>query len=165
MLMKKNGLFSLLILSCLAAAAQDIPRPNIKAPAGLQVNSFTGNLFYQLNELSIRGKGFSVFSSFYYNTAADTINYGYGKGWSFYYHMLYTLQGDTAIIQHGDTKKDTFLFQNNVWRSPVGVFDTLIKTGSQFTLETKNKTRYIFADPVTKRITTQTDANGNSLSF
>ena len=65
------------------------PSKHTSAPKGLAVNSFTGNLFYQRNEMSLRGTGLRIYLSFYYNAATDTLDYGYGKGWSFYYNSFY----------------------------------------------------------------------------
>ncbi|MBD2700492.1 hypothetical protein IC229_07590 [Spirosoma sp. BT702] len=149
----------------LLAEAQTIPRPNIAAPQGLAVNSYTGNLFVQRNEQSLRGTGYRIYQSFYYNAAQDTLNYGYGHGWSFYYNIFYQEAASQVIIYRADAKKDTFLLSGNTYHSPAGVFDVLTKTGSQFTLTMKDGQQYIFADASHKKITRMQDANGNFVTI
>ena len=159
--MKKYTYLIGLILSLVKPVyGQTIPRPSIPAPAGLAVNSYTGNLFLQRNEQSLRGT-YRIYQSFYYNTAQDTLNYGYGNGWSFYYNVFYREMGDKVIIQRADAKKDTFLLRAGTYQSPVGVYDILTKSGSQFILTSKRGEQHIFADATHKKVTRMQDANGN----
>lgn len=163
--MKKNILYTILFtLNTLVVFAQNVPHPNIPAPKGLQVNSFTGNLFFQRNEQSLRGTGYRVYQSFYYNAATDTADYGYGHGWSFYYNSFYIEKNDTLIIQHSDAKKDTFLLVSGSYKSPVGVYDVLTKTGAVYTLTSKDGKKQLFENPAHKKITRITDPNGNFIT-
>ncbi len=157
----KKLLIYILFLLPVFAFGQNIPRPNIPAPHGLAVNSYTGNLFYQRNEMSLRGTGYRVYQSFYYNAATDTLDYGYGHGWSFYYNIFYIETANSIIIQHSDAKKDTFLLSGGVYVSPTGVFETLTKAGGVVTLKSKDGRQQIFGDATHKKITSMTDANGN----
>lgn len=149
----------------LGVKAQNTPKPNIPAPQGLAVNSLTGNLFYQRNEQSLRGTGYRVYQTFYYNAAQDTLNYGYGHGWSFYYNSFYKVRKDTVIIQHADARKDVFVLKNGKYLSPAGVFDVLTKNGLVYTLRSKDGQLQVFADTTHKKLTRMEDANGNFISI
>jgi YD repeat-containing protein len=155
----------LFVLLSIVAEGQNIPRPNIPAPQGLAVNSFTGNLFMMRNEQSLRGTGYRIYQSFYYNAALDSLNYGYGHGWSFYYHTFYVERADTVEIHRSGGRKDVFVFNSGAYRSPAGVFEVLTKSGSQFTLTAKDGEKHIFADATHKKITRMEDTNGNSVVF
>jgi RHS repeat-associated protein len=145
--------------------AQKTVVPNIPAPQGMAVNTYTGNLFFQRNEQSLRGTDFRIYQSFYYNAAVDTLNYGYGHGWSFYYNIHYREVADSIIIYHADANKDVFLFRNGLYKSAMGIFDVLTKTGNQLILKSKDGTRHIFADPSHKKITRIEDKNNNYVNI
>ncbi|MDH4460967.1 MAG: RHS repeat-associated core domain-containing protein, partial [Flectobacillus sp.] len=145
--------------------AQKTIVPNIPAPQGMAVNTYTGNLFFQRNEQSLRGTGFRIYQSFYYNAAVDTLNYGYGHGWSFYYNIYYREVADSIIIYHADTNKDVYLFRNGSYKSPLGIFDVLTKTGNQLILKSKDGTKHIFADPSHKKVTRIEDKNNNYVNI
>jgi RHS repeat-associated protein len=163
----KNKFIIIFLLSLVffKTNAQSIPRPNIPAPKGFSVNSFTGNVFYQRTDLTLRGTDFPLYGTFYYNAVQDSLDYGYGNGWSFYYNVFYKESNDTLIIQHSDAKKDTFRLVNGVYNSPTGIYDTLIKTGNTFTLRSKEGIEHIFADPVYKKLTGMSNRNGNSVGL
>lgn len=158
-------LIFIFVLFSLGAEAQNTPKPNVPAPQGLSVNSFTGNLFYQRNEQSLRGTGFRIYQTFYYNAAQDTINYGYGHGWSFYYNSFYKESKDTVIIQHADARKDIFLLKNGTYIAPIGVFDVLTKNGNTFSLRAKDGQVRTFGDASHKKLTRIEDANGNFIAI
>lgn len=162
--MKKLFIFLSASVIIAQAAAQNIPRPNIPAPKGFSVNSFTGNLLYQRTDVTLRGVGFPLYATFYYNAVQDTLDYGYGKGWSFYYHAFYKEAGDTLIIQKNDAKKDTFRLVNGSYRAPIGIFDTLYKTGTVVVLKTKENLEYVFADATHKKLTGMRNLNGNTVN-
>jgi hypothetical protein len=166
MCMKNKLIIIFLLWLCFSETkAQSIPRPNIPAPKGFSVNSFTGNVFYQRTDLTLRGTGFPLYGTFYYNAVQDSLDYGYGNGWSFYYNVFYKESNDTLIIQHSDAKKDTFRLMNGVYKSPTGIYDTLIKSGNTFTLRSKEGIEHIFADPVYKKLTGMSNRNGNSVGL
>jgi RHS repeat-associated protein len=162
--MKKRLLILLSFFATLMVMGQNIPRPNIEGPKGFTVNSFTGNLFYQRTDLTLRGTGFPLYSTFYYNAVQDTLDYGYGTGWSFYYHALYKELGDTLVIQRSDAKKDSFRLVNGVYKSPTGVYDSLYKTGATVILKSKDGLEHIFADATHKKLTGLRNRNGNFVS-
>lgn len=166
MFMKKNFVVMVCLWLCFTQTnAQSIPRPNIPAPKGFSVNSFTGNVFYQRTDLTLRGTGFPLYGTFYYNSVQDTLDYGYGNGWSFYYNEFYKESNDTLIIQHSDAKKDSFRLVNGAYKSPIGIYDTLIKSGTTFILRGKDGMEHIFADPVYKKLTGINNRNGNSVAI
>ncbi|MEA5429213.1 RHS repeat-associated core domain-containing protein, partial [Arcicella lustrica] len=166
----KKLLFYLYFITVLATVsisvkAQKTITPNIPAPQGLAVNTYTGNLFFQRNEQSLRGTGYRIYQSFYYNAATDTLNYGYGRGWSFYYNIFYRESGDSVIIYHADAKKDVFLLQNGIYKSPTGIYDVLTKSGTQITLTAKDGSKHIFAESSHKKVTRIQDKNNNYVSI
>lgn len=157
-------LIGILTFLSVVAWGQTIPRPNIAAPQGLAVNSFTGNLFYQRNEQSLRGS-YRIYQTFYYNAAQDTLNYGYGHGWSFYYNVFYKESADTVTIQRADGQKDIFLLRAGIYQSAAGLYDALVKNGSQFILTSKNGEKHFFADATHKKLTRIQDTNGNFINI
>ena len=72
--------WALLIGGIFAASAQNVIRPKIACPNGIYVNSYNGVLFYQRSDLRIPNRGLPLEAVFYYNSSANTTNYGYGNG-------------------------------------------------------------------------------------
>lgn len=107
--------------------AQNINKPNISGPAGLKVNSFSGSLFYQRNDLMIPGRGLSIDLTFYYNSSTTAIDFGFGPGWSNTYSMKCTPDSNKVIIRREDGRKDVYLNNGSAYVAPIGIFDTLVK--------------------------------------
>ena len=57
----------LFLLAAENCFAQNLTKPNIVGHAGIKVNSFTGNKFYQRSDLFIPGRGLSLNITFTYN--------------------------------------------------------------------------------------------------
>lgn len=164
--MSRITLLILIVLTgCVTLRAQNVPRPNIPAPKGFTVNSYSGNIFYQRTDLTLRGVGFPLYATFYYNAVADTADYGYGKGWGFYYGAFYRDSANMVIIEHNDAKKDTFRLSGAAYISPTGVFDTLLKSGNIYTLRDKEGVEQVFGDPSHKKLTGIKDRNGNHIAI
>ncbi|HAA20858.1 MAG TPA: hypothetical protein DCP28_19650, partial [Cytophagales bacterium] len=118
-----------IVVGCMAlplsGRGQNIARPNIDGPAGMQVNSFTGNLFLPRTDFYVAGTGLPLDASFAYNSARDTLNVGFGLGWTFQYHISYANRGSAVDILHADGRVDTYALQNGNYIPPIGVFDRL----------------------------------------
>lgn len=149
------------------STAQNLTRPNIEGPVGLQVNSYTGNLFYQRTDLVVPGRGLSVDLSFSYNSNDRRTNYGFGYGWSFIYNLSYKDSAGGVLIYRSDGRKDYFAPNGGRdFISPKGIFDVLTRGQTfQLTLTSKDGTRYTFENPSHKKLSRIADRNGNLLQF
>lgn len=147
---------------------QNIVRPNIEGPAGLQVNTFTGSLFYQRTDMVIPGRGLSINLSFSYNSADRALDFGFGYGWTFSYHQFYIKDSTTGSIRlyREDGRKDHYEKKGGVLTLPVGIFDQLVEyeTG-KYRYRTKNGTQYFFENPAHQKLTRIRDRNGNEITL
>ncbi len=147
-----------------SAYAQNMPRPMIDGPYGLSVNSYTGSVLYQRTDMEVPGRGMPTVIGFSYSTANDTVNRGFGKGWTFDYHYAYEVKGDSLWIMHPDGKLDLYRGPvGNIYTPPVGVFDSLKQEGGSLVLRKKNGMRYFFENATHKRLTKISDLNGNTV--
>lgn len=145
------------LFSSLLADSQNTNKPNIPGPAGLQVNSFSGGLFYQRTDLYIPGRGLSIDLTFYYNSATTAIDLGYGPGWSMTYSMVCKPDSNIVVIRRANGRKDIFMKSGSVYIAPTGIFDTLIKyQPGKFKLTTKTVINYFFNDSAYHRRTSIT---------
>lgn len=144
--------------------AQNVIRPKIACPNDIWVNSYNGVLFYQRADLSIPNRNMPLEAVFYYNSSSNTVNYGYGNGWSLGYEYRYIVDSLGIIIETGDGRQD--LYRGTNLEAPAGVFSTLSELPSGgYVLTTKEGIVYTFADTVSKRITQLRDRNNNILNF
>jgi RHS repeat-associated protein len=71
-----------------------------------------------------------------------------GIGWSHSYMITLAEDADSqkpgAYVKWGDGGIDFYGFEANVYKAPIGVYDTLSKSGDTFTLTRKDQTRYTF---------------------
>ncbi|MBX3253667.1 MAG: RHS repeat protein [Chitinophagaceae bacterium] len=145
---------------------QNIVRPNIEGPAGLQVNTFTGSLFYQRTDMFIPGRGLSIDLSFSYNSADRAFDPGFGYGWTCSYHQFYIKDSATGSIRlyREDGRKDLYEKKGAVFTPPVGIFDQLVEyeTG-KYRYRTKSGTQYFFENPSHQKLTRIRDRNGNEI--
>src|ERR1044071_8559451 len=89
----KCVLTMIILISSITTFAQNINVPIKGGPMGLNVNTSTGNLFLQRNDLIIPCR-MAIEATFYYNGFGYSENTGYGNGWSFNYSTRY--KKDTA---------------------------------------------------------------------
>ncbi|WP_315823254.1 DUF6531 domain-containing protein [Paraflavitalea speifideaquila] len=146
------GRLLLLLLTLLTALqvafSQNITRPNFSGPGGLQVNSYTGGLFYQRTDLQIPGPGISLDLSFAYNSADRAKDDGYGYGWTFRYNLGYTSDSSGLTFRKGDGRRDRYVLYEIAYLAPKGVFDVLLQYApGKYKLVTKDNTEYYFDDP------------------
>ena len=157
------AVFTLLCSVCiLSVNAQNIIRPKIAGPNGLWVNSYNGVLFFGQTDMETQNSAMPMQLRFYYNSSAKDTNYGYGLGFSVGYEMRYEIDSlNNVIIETGDGRKDTFTRFGDDFESPAGVFSKLTYSGGKYVLTEKTGETYEFADANHKRLTAQTDRNGN----
>ncbi len=163
----------LLLLACLMGTllvqGQNITRPNIQGPSGLEVNSFTGNLFFQRTDLYLPGPGMPIDLSFSYNSYRDSLDWGYGAGWTFSYHYRYypdTAGSPNLIVERPDGRRDLYTFNGSGYDAPTGIFDTWTETApGEYLLESKYGVQMLFEDASHQRITRMREPNGNELTF
>lgn len=159
-------LFIILLSISNSAIGQFETRPMIQGPQNLQVNSYTGNLFYQRNDLFIPGLGSLIEINFSYNSSLDSLNFGYGFGWTFNYNLQYHFDSLDVIVLGKDGKRDTFQFDGSKYVAPAGVHDTLFEYQSnQFKLRNKFGLEYFFENATHKKLTKILEPNGNTLDI
>lgn len=165
--MKAVGLSLLFVQAfLLPAAAQNITRPNIQGPSGLQVNSFTGSLFYQRTDLFVPGRGLSLDISFTYSSSNRAADWGYGYGWTFNYNRFYAATDTSVTFYNPDGRRDVYRKSGTAYIAPVGVFDKVINYATgKFQLVTKDGTVYYFDDATHKKLTGITERNNNQFSL
>jgi YD repeat-containing protein len=145
-------------------------KPNEPGPwSSLQINTYTGNLFYQRNDLNIPTRGEIQLSiDFWYNSLMKDMDDGYGKGWSFSFGMYYTNQEDQFTVYREEGQEDVFTWDVAVemWAPPAGVYDELTEYESgKYLLRTKYGIRYYFDDNSHKKLTGIIDRNGNTITL
>lgn len=167
--MKKQILLTTLVffLAFLSSLrAQNNTRPNIFLPAAtaMQVNSYSGSLFYERQDLFIPGRGLDIDIAFSYNSTLDTFDWGYGFGWTHTYNMNYFQKADTFTLMKSDGRRDVFVRNGGNFIASVGVFDKLEEyEPGKLRLTSKSGMRYFFDDAAHKRLTKMEDRNGNTM--
>lgn len=166
----KNIYLSILFLCTLLGgglAQTNITKPSIDGANGVQVNTYTGALFYQRSDLRIPGRGLSLDVVFSYNSAARGKDWGYGRGWTFSYNMAYYPDSASIVIQQMDGRKNRYFLNNNGGYSrPAGVFDSLEQyQPGKFRLLMNDGTKYFFDNGIHKKLTKVEDRNGNGLTL
>ncbi len=142
--------------------AQNTSKPNIVGPAGIEVNSYTGNMFYERGDLLIPGFGTDLEITFAYNSQKTALNHGYGNGWTFTYNLLYETQGSDIVIRRDDGRKDLFKWNGSAYDPPTGIFDILEEyQPNKFRLSFRSGLRFYFDDAGHKRLTAIEDPDGN----
>ncbi|MCO5284858.1 MAG: T9SS type A sorting domain-containing protein [Chitinophagaceae bacterium] len=157
-----------LLFTGLTIEAQNVNIPNTDGPMGLQVNSYTGNLFFERLDFAIPDEGLDIAINFYYNSYNLGINRGFGNGWGFEYDMHYrTDSANRVIVEWGSGREDEYTpTGGGNYQSPVGFYSVLkeYETG-KFSLTEKNGLTYLFEDNTHKGLTKITDLNGNFISL
>lgn len=158
------ALILLLALSALAPA-QNIIRPKIECPNNIYVNAYNGVLFTQRTDMSMPTRGGRLTLAFYYNSIYNTVDYGYGHGWTLGIEMRYILDSTGVTIEQGNGRQDRFARYGSRFVTPAGLFSTLSKNGTTYQLLEKDGTRYIFDDTLSKCATQIIDRNNNAISL
>lgn len=157
-----------LIFTGITANAQNINIPNRTGPMGLEVNSYTGNLFYDRMDIAIPGVELNMMVGFSYNSYNFDINRGFGNGWSFEYDVHYiTDTANNIIVTWGDGSRVTYRpLGNGNYQSPTGYFSVLKEyAAGKFSITQTNGLQYLFEDATIKMLTKIQTPNGNFTSI
>ncbi len=148
-------------------AQKNITKPNVPGPNDVSVNTYTGGLFYQRQDLMIPGRGLSIDLTFSYNTVSRERDWGLGRGWTFNYNMAYSFDSLDVVIEHMDGSRNRYLPNGSGgWYCPSGVFDSLEQyQPDQFVLTQKDGMRYYFDEVSHRKLTRLEDRNGNTISL
>jgi len=163
-----KGITSILLLFMVLTNifAQDHIRPKVSVFNNIEVNTFNGNLIYTRQDMLVKGN-IPINISFYYNSVNDTVDFGYGLGWYFNYglHYYFDSANNFVLIRNGG-REDVYTHSGNQYLPPVGIYDQLLEyEPAKFKLTTKDGTKYFFANPSHKKLTSITDLNGNSINL
>ena len=149
--------------------AQNIPRRNVQGPEGIEVNSYTGNLFLQRTDMIIPAQGIDIDITFFYNVKLKNEDRGYGRGWTHTYDISHDfINGnlDSAEIYTSDGRKDIYANINGSLISPVGIFNRMEEYQSDmFRLTSKYGIEYYFENPAHRKVTRIVEPNGNTVTL
>ena len=127
------------------SAQKNITKSNIIGPNGLEVNSYSGSLFYDRQDFVIPGQGLSLDVTFVFNSSKRNKNRGFGNGWTFAYNMLYSFEGNNILVERSDGREDLFTPDSGGYKSEPGSFDVWEEyQPGQFQLRSKDGTTYFF---------------------
>lgn len=149
-------------------AAQNINTPNKRGPLGVQVNTYSGNVFIPRTDIRIPARAFDLNITFNYNSFLFDSSTAFGNGWSFNYDIRYrkdTLGG--VVIGWGDGREDVYTKkEGGGYKSPRGFFSSVSGYDVyKFVLTEPDGTRYFFEDTTHKGLTKISEPNGNFISF
>lgn len=166
---KQRLTFALFLFLCFSLSLfgqKNVTKPNVQGPMGFKVNTYTGNLFYQRQDLFIPGRGLDVDFTFTYNSSKRNQDWGMGKGWTFMYNMAYELEGADVVVERMDGRKDHFAFNSGSYQAPAGLYDVLEQYEvGKYRIRMKDGTRYFFDNPAHRRLTKVEDRNGNAITL
>ena len=160
-------LSAVLLTAALPMQAQNIIRPKIAGPNGLWVNSYNGVLFFGQTDMETQNTQMPMQLRFYYNSSAQTVDYGYGLGFSLGYEMRYYFNEiDALVIETGDGRSDAYKRYGKEYEAPSGVFSTVEEYEySRFVLTEKTGEKYYFDDPKYGKLTSIVDRYGNKTTL
>jgi len=150
------------------SAATSFTRPNEPGPwPSIQVNTYTGNLFYQRSDLFIPTRGEIPLDIYFsYNSLKHQHDKGYGNGWSFSLGMYYKPVDNDIVIFREDGQEDIFTWDGVNYLPPTGVYDELTEyAAGQFVLKTKFGIKYYFDDNTHMHLTSIVDRNNNTITL
>lgn len=131
--------------------AQNNIKPNVKAPNGFEVNSFSGNLYHQRADMKMPALGIPMEIVFSFNNTRRVRNWGLGPGWTFTYNMVYVTDSLGIYIERADGKRDLFRKTGSTYIPPPGVFDVLTEyQAGKYKLQSKEGVSYFFDNAVHK---------------
>ncbi len=168
----RNRKTTALVAICLCmfitlAVGQNVNIPNKTGPMGLQVNTYTGNLFFTRIDLLIPSRGFSLDIAFNYNSFNFQQKGPFGNGWSNNYNIKYRndVEGNVTLMW-GDGREDYYTKTGSSFTGPTGFFTRLAAyQPGKLKLTEKDGTEFFFDDATHRRITAIKDLNGNMVRF
>jgi YD repeat-containing protein len=135
---------------------------------GVEVNTYSGNLFVKLPLFTIPSPGFDLEMNLYYNSDQREVDAGMGPGWSFSFASEFeSLPSGEMLLRHGDGREDIYAFDGTAFRAPPGVFDTLVQDAGTGAISLINPygTVWTYDDPINQKLTRVEDRFGNNLAL
>ncbi|MBN1316879.1 MAG: hypothetical protein JXA42_15475, partial [Anaerolineales bacterium] len=145
-------------------------QPWIEGPPGITVNLYNGSLAYSRVDLESFSGAYPfaiLHSSLTYNSFLADRDSGFGTGWYFQSDIAYRTEtdGDIAILFGGGSEV-RFDNRAGTYYPPAGVYDDLVKTGTDsYRLETKAGNRYFFDTPRHRHVTRIETENNMAVVF
>lgn len=134
---------------------------------GLEVNSYSGSLFYTRTDLYMPGKVLPLDFTFSYSNSYRRSDFGFGLGFTMPYSMNYYQDSIFTVVVRADGRKDKYRsLEGQTFIPPTGYFDKLEKyDGEKLRLVTKDGTTYEFAESSHKKLTGIKDRYGNAIQI
>ena len=113
------------------------------------------------------GKGIPFVFARTYNTMDAGYSGPMGPGWNHSYNISIAEFNGLAIVMWGDGRDDFYTVNGGTYTPDPGIYDTLTKSGSTYTLERKDLTKYYFEsiEAGAARLTSIVDKNGNTVTL
>ncbi|MBK7345074.1 MAG: hypothetical protein IPJ06_19445 [Saprospiraceae bacterium] len=164
----KISICATLVFLCTCAMSQENTRPSFQMPnaTGMQINTYTGNVFYSRSDLYLPGRGIDVDLEFYYNSQESNKPSLFGKGWSYQYNIQMLPMAEptgSKIIKWGNGREEKYIKTPNGFVAPAGNYNVLTEMQTGYVLQTKERMKYFFEG--SERNTKIKDQNGNALTF
>lgn len=147
--------------------AQNLNKPNKIGPLGIEVNTFTGNVFISRTDAFALSRGLDLNIDFFYNSFDFEKNVGFGKGWSMVYNVSYQIDSSNNVsIVWGDAREDIFISNGVGYISPNGIYLTLTQyQPNKYLVRNKNGVKFYFDNSTLKKITKIEDPGNNNITF
>ncbi len=148
-------------------APPDRTAADVPTTAGLGVNTRSGNLHLRRRLFVLPGRARLPLDLYVvYNADHRAVSSPVGPGWGLSLAAHYTRNsaGDVIIVW-GDGHQTAFASGPGGFTASAGVFSELGSADGVLTLTTASGRSYVFADPVSRKITSIEDPNGNALRF
>lgn len=162
-------LAGLILISCFQLSGQQRKnRPNIEGPQGLQINSFTGSVYFERQDFFIPGSGdLPMDFTFAYTSSKCKENWGYGNGWVFTYGMEYGVDSNNVTsVMFSDGAYRRFIPNGPVYDPFPGVFDDWAEYATgKFRMTSTDGMKYFFDEPSHQKLTAVEDRNGNKITL
>lgn len=173
---ERLGILAVAILAWAApAAAQEPSRPHANhdaqiklwGPAGIRVNTWSGNLHLPVELGAVSGRGPRLALVLSYNSGAHAVAAPYGYGWQLSHTVYYTEESNGGVsVVWGDGRIDRFTRRDGAFLPPIGSFDILREhQPGAYLLRTRDGLEHFFDSPAHKHLTAVRDPNGNRLDF
>ncbi|MEK6674997.1 MAG: DUF6531 domain-containing protein, partial [Planctomycetota bacterium] len=142
----------------------------IEAENSYSAHLFSGEVFFEQEDLRIPGRGFDFVWKRKYRSR-EGIATAMGINWDHLYNIYVDASGPNLILHDGNSRRDTFTPDagGTTWSAP-GFFQQIIQNpDGTFTVLFAHRSYWVLAalnDPVKPgRILSITDRNGNTMSF
>jgi RHS repeat-associated protein len=165
-LLKQASVLGLLLSLLIPLSAQrNINQANVEVTWGAEVNTYSGNLSFQLPTLSYPSGILPIDMCLHYNSECSDVNLGLGNGWSFSYNLFYEKIGDDISLHWGNGQADTYVKNAGAFEPPVGIFHALGASGDTIRVVQKGGKAFVFGDSTKKKVSAISDPRGADLQM